>query len=300
MTTRALHERAERLRADRIPFVHARVVLAEKPTSAKPGDEALVLMDGTIEGFVGGQCAQATVRAQGLELMQRGATMLLRIAPNPEAEQSGKTVVHNACLSGGTLEIFMESVLPEPVVHIDGDSPVARAMAVVGSALGYDVQPYSGTDLNVVGAVLIASHGFGEEAALTAALDAGVPYIGMIASPKRAKGVLDSLGLDPAVRARIHSPAGLDIGARTPEEVALSVFAQIIEERRAPTRIRELPLLSSAAPATAITAIDPICQMTVAAVPTSIHAEIDNTTWYFCCPGCRDTFVAAHPSTVTG
>ena len=76
MTTRALHERAERLRADRIPFVHARVVLAEKPTSAKPGDEALVLMDGTIEGFVGGQCAQATVRAQGLELMQRGQTML--------------------------------------------------------------------------------------------------------------------------------------------------------------------------------------------------------------------------------
>lgn len=300
MTTRALHERAERLRADRIPFVHARVVLAEKPTSAKPGDEALVLMDGTIEGFVGGQCAQATVRAQGLELMQRGATMLLRIAPNPEAEQSGKTVVHNACLSGGTLEIFMESVLPEPVVHIDGDSPIARAMAVVGSALGYDVQPYSGTDLNVVDAVLIASHGFGEEAALTAALDAGVPYIGMIASPKRAKGVLDSLGLDPAVRARIHSPAGLDIGARTPEEVALSVFAQIIEERRAPTRIRELPLLPSLAPTLSTTAIDPICQMTVAAVPTSIHAEIDNTMYYFCCPGCRDTFVAAHNSTVTG
>ncbi|MSV74553.1 MAG: cytochrome oxidase I, partial [Actinobacteria bacterium] len=269
MTTRALHERAERLRADRIPFVHARVVLAEKPTSAKPGDEALVLMDGTIEGFVGGQCAQATVRAQGLELMQRGETMLLRIAPNPEPDQSGKTVVHNACLSGGTLEIFMESVLPAPVVHIEGSSPIADAMAVVGSALGYDVQPYSGTDLNVVDAVLIASHGFGEEPALTSALAAGVPYVGMIASPKRAKAVLESLDIDPNLKSRIHAPAGLDIGARTPEEVALSVFAQIIEERRAPSRIRELPLLTSA-PAAAGTAIDPICQMTVAAVPTSI------------------------------
>ena len=297
MTTRALHERAERLRADRIPFVHARVVLAEKPTSAKPGDEALVLMDGTIEGFVGGQCAQATVRAQGLELMHRGETMLLRIAPNPEPDQSGKTVVHNACLSGGTLEIFMESVLPAPVVHIEGFSPIADAMAVVGSALGYDVRPYSGTDLNVVDAVLIASHGFGEEPALTTALTAGVPYVGMIASPKRAKAVLESLDIDPDLKARIHAPAGLDIGARTPEEVALSVFAQIIEERRAPSRIRELPLLTSA-PAAAGTAIDPICQMTVAAVPTSIHAEIDGTTWYFCCPGCRDSFVASHSTAV--
>jgi xanthine dehydrogenase accessory factor len=223
--------------------------------------------------------------------------MLLRIAPNPEPDQSGKTVVHNACLSGGTLEIFMESVLPAPVVHIEGSSPIADAMAVVGSALGYDVQPYSGTDLNVVDAVLIASHGFGEEPALTSALAAGVPYVGMIASPKRAKAVLESLDIDPNLKSRIHAPAGLDIGARTPEEVALSVFAQIIEERRAPSRIRELPLLTSA-PAAAGTAMDPICQMTVAAVPTSIHAEIDGTTWYFCCPGCRDSFVASHSTAV--
>ncbi|CAB4879440.1 MAG: YHS domain-containing protein [Actinobacteria bacterium] len=298
MTTRALHDTAEQLRADRIPFVHARVVLAEKPTSAKPGDEALVLMDGTILGFVGGQCAQATVRAQGLELMQHGQTMLLRIAPNPEPDQSGKTVVHNACLSGGTLEIFMESVLPAPVVHVEGTSPIAEAMEAVGRALGYDVQDFTGTDLNVVDAVLVASHGFGEEAALIAALEAGVPYVGMIASPKRARAVLESLDVDDARKARIHAPAGLDIGGRTPAEVALSVFAQIIAERRAPTRIRELPLLTTSVPAASGTAIDPICKMTVAAVPTSVHAELDGTTWYFCCPGCRDTFVASPSSYV--
>jgi xanthine dehydrogenase accessory factor len=295
MTTRALHDTAEQLRADHIPFVHARVVLAEKPTSAKPGDEALVLMDGTLLGFVGGQCAQATVRAQGLELLQHGETLLLRISPNPEPDQPGKTVVHNACLSGGTLEIFMESVLPAPVFHVEGTSPIAEAMATVGAALGYDVQNFTGTDLNVVDAVLVASHGFGEEATLIAALEAGVPYVGMIASPKRAKAVLDSLDIDDAKKARIHAPAGLDLGARTPEEVALSVFAQMITERRAPTRIRELPLLT-ATPDAAGTAIDPICQMSVAAVPSSIHAEIDGVTWYFCCPGCRETFVASPSS----
>ena len=85
MTTRAVHERAEALRADGIPFVHARVVLAERPTSAKPGDEALVLADGTIEGFVGGQCAQATLRSQGLAALESGATILLRISPRAGA-----------------------------------------------------------------------------------------------------------------------------------------------------------------------------------------------------------------------
>ena len=103
MSTPALHERAQSLRDHRVPFVHARVVLAERPTSAKPGDEALITADGTIEGFVGGQCAESTVRSQSLTLLSSGDSMLLRIAPNPEADQPGKTVVHNPCLSGGTL-----------------------------------------------------------------------------------------------------------------------------------------------------------------------------------------------------
>ena len=98
----------------RVPYVHARVVLAERPTSAKPGDEALVLPDGTIEGFVGGTCAESTVLAQGLALIDSGESLLLRITPEPEPPQPGKLVVHNACLSGGTLEIFLEPVLPAP------------------------------------------------------------------------------------------------------------------------------------------------------------------------------------------
>lgn len=288
MTTRALHERAEGLRARRIPFVHARVVLAERPTSAKPGDDAIVLADGTIDGFVGGQCAAATVRQQAITALDRREPMLLRISPKPEPTQEGKTTVHNPCLSGGTLEIFMEPVLPAPLVRVIGEAPVAQAMATIGAALGWEVEEWKDDALDTVDAVVVASHGEGEETALASAARAGVPYIGLVASPKRAAAVLASLELTDAERARIKAPAGLDLGSRTPQEIALSIYAEMIERRRAPQRIRELSL----EPAISTGAIDPICKMTVAAVPTSIHAELDGTTWYFCCEGCKVTFLA--------
>jgi xanthine dehydrogenase accessory factor len=134
-----LHERAAELRAARVPFVHARVVLAEAPTSAKPGAEALVLPDGTIEGFVGGTCAESTVRAQGLALLDSGESLLLRITPTPEPDQSGKLVVHNPCLSGGTLEIFLEPVMPAPVIVVAGSAPVAEALRSLAVQLGWRV-----------------------------------------------------------------------------------------------------------------------------------------------------------------
>lgn len=299
MTTRALDERAEGLRATRTPFVHARVVLAERPTSAKPGDDAIVLADGTIEGFVGGQCAQATLRQQALAVLDRQEPMLLRIAPTPEAEQSGKTTVHNPCQSGGTLEIFMEPVLPAPLLRVIGNAPVARAMQTIGAALGWEVQEWTADNLHHVDAVVVASHGVDEEAALAAAARAGVPYIGLVASPKRAGAVLGSLDLTETELASIKAPAGLDLGSRTPEEIALSIYAEIIERRRHNART-SLPVVESATPsAPAGAAIDPICKMTVAAVPASIHAELDGTTWYFCCEGCKTTFLA-NPAAYAG
>jgi xanthine dehydrogenase accessory factor len=290
MTMPAVHERAQRLRAERVPFVHARVVLAERPTSSKPGDEAIVLADGTIEGFVGGHCAQATVRAEGLAALQRGSSVLLRIAPEPEPDQVGKTVVHNPCLSGGTLEIFMEPVLPAPLVRVVGTSPTAQALVTVGESLGYAISAGVDGDAEPVDAVVVASHGIDEEPALRSALDAGVPYIALVASPKRGTAVLAGMGLSDEERARIHTPAGLNIGARTPAEVALSIYAELIEERQ-----------SESAPAASLgvftivepeVAVDPVCQMSVAAVESSIYADVAGERFYFCCPGCRERFVA--------
>ena len=285
---RALRETTDRLRAERVPFVHARVVLAERPTSAKPGDEAIVLPDGTIEGFVGGQCALATLRAQGLAVLESRESTLLRIAPLPEPDQPGKTVVHNPCQSGGTLEIFMEPVLPAPLVRVQGTTPIGVALAQVGDALGYDVQTWDSTsvaDLDVTQAVVVASHGNGEEVVLEAAVKSGVPYIGLVASRKRGTAVLQSLDLTDDEKARIHTPAGLDIGARTAEEVALSIFAQIIATRSGEPR-------AQSATSAIATAVDPVCHMDVVTVPSSLHADVDGQTWWFCCQGCLDRFVA--------
>ena len=302
MTTPALRERAEALRAHRVPFVHARVVLAERPTSAKPGDEALVTADGTIEGFVGGQCAEATVRSQALSLLSSGDSMLLRIAPDPEQDQPGKTVVHNPCLSGGTLEIFLEPVLPAPLVSVLGESPIARALRDVAAALGYEASAYDRADVATADVVVVASHGKGEEQVLVDAVRAGVPYVGLIASPKRGQAVVDSLDLTADEKARIRYPAGLDIGARTPAEIALSVYAQVVAQRvdepRRPLDAQHLPgeppmtrtgLLTVLAPETAI---DPVCGMSVEIGPDAISAEVDGETVWFCCPACRRAYVA--------
>jgi xanthine dehydrogenase accessory factor len=230
-------DRADVLRSGRTPFVLATVVRAERPTSAKPGDRALVLPDGSMEGFVGGDCAEATVRNHGMRLLRTGESTLLRITPTAAEETvtEGVVTVGNPCLSGGSLDIFLEAVLPPLLVHVYGDAPVARALVEVGRAMGHDVEPAAELPPPDLAALIVASHGRDENDILTSALHAGVPYVGLVASRKRGRAVLDSLDVTEEERGRVHTPAGLDIGARTPPEIAVSVYAELIAERRAPT-----------------------------------------------------------------
>jgi xanthine dehydrogenase accessory factor len=228
--------RASDLRANRKPFVVATVVRAQRPTSAKAGDSALILSDGTVDGFVGGECAAETVRAQGLRLLASGESTLLRIMPSPSDSspvEEGAVTVANPCLSGGSLEIFLEAMIPPPLVHVLGDAPVARALVALGEPLGYSVvatvDPGAPVPPDAV-AVVVASHGHDEEPVLTAALRANVPHVALVASRRCGGAVLSSLDV-PDAAARVHSPAGLDIGARTAPEVALSILAEIIASR---------------------------------------------------------------------
>ena len=286
-----LAERAAELRAARVPYVHARVVLAEAPTSAKPGAEALVLPDGTIEGFVGGTCAESTVRAQGLALLDSGESLLLRITPTPEPDQTGKLVVHNPCLSGGTLEIFLEPVMPAPAIVVAGTAPVADALRSLAVQLGWRVADDG--DLASASALVVASHGRDEEAALQAGIDNDVAYIGLVASRKRAEAVIGTLRLSADHASRIHSPAGLDIGARTAPEIALSIMSEIVSLRPRPSGrpVAESEPVSG-------TAIDPVCGMTVATVESSLHLDHDGTRVWFCGSGCLRAF-ASDPSAYT-
>ena len=285
---RSIAARAAELRAQRLPFVHARVVLAERPTSAHPGDEAIVLADGTMEGFIGGECAESTVRAQALAVLDSGESVVLRITPTPEDPLPGKLMAHNPCLSGGTLEIFLEPQRPVPLVAVFGDSPIAHALVAVGGAIGYEMVRVA-TVPDDATAVLVASHGRDEAAVLTAALQSGTEYIGLVASPTRGQAVLADLGVEDSQRARIVTPAGLDIGARTPEEVALSILADIVARRPRPTA-RPAQAVGEATPAAAV---DPVCGMPVAAVDSSLHLDHEGQRQYFCGTGCLRTFAAS-------
>jgi xanthine dehydrogenase accessory factor len=223
----------------RIAFVEATVVRCASPTSARPGDRAVVLGDGTIEGFIGGSCADATVRLQALRVLETGEPVLLRILPGEEdgpAAEEGAVVVANPCLSGGALELFLQPHLPAPRVAVAGESPIARALVDLAARAGFDARSGAVAEPGDFGAV-IASLGHGDEDAVRRALDAGCDYVGLVASRRRGAAVLEELragGVDEAALARVKTPAGLDLGARTHAEIAVSILAELVATRRAP------------------------------------------------------------------
>ena len=298
----SVSDRAAELARSRVPFVQATVVRAQRPASAHAGDTALIRADGVIDGFVGGTCAESSVREYGLMTLSTREPLLLRIVPDivPGSDaagaEEGAVTVANPCLSGGSVEIFLEPRVPAPRVLVVGDSPIAEALAALAGPLGFAVELVSGEQATPAAddaALVVASHGRGEEPALTAALRLGVPYVGLIASRIRGAAVLASLDVSDEQRFRVRTPAGLDIGARTAAEIALSVLAQIVAERRAAERrAADRGGPSAAGPAAPARAVDPVCGMTVAAVDASPHAEVDGRTTWFCCAGCREAFLA--------
>ena len=328
---------AARLHREGVPFVLATVVRAERPTSARPGAKAIVTGDGRFRGFVGGTCVRPAVRRESLKALADGAPRLLRISPDspPEgaAAEEGVLEEHMACVSGGALDIHLEPYLPSPRLVLAGRSPVVEALAALGGALGMEVQRTEpGAEPGEAAQdafVVVAGHGQGEWEALRAGLAGGrARYVGLVASPRRAAAVRERLlgmGISAEEAARLRSPAGLDIGAETPGEIALSILAQIVEERRSraerkaapetpgPSRIRAeaepppaepenapaAPENRMPAPAVGISLepaaeelpVDPICGMSVSR-GSPHRVESGGETWWFCCAGCAETFSA--------
>ncbi len=286
--SRRVNARVAELVESRVPFVLATVVRAEMPTSARPGDAAIIQADGSIEGFVGGQCAEGSVKLAALDVLESDEALLLRVLPDGGEdfpERPGAKTVVNHCLSGGAIEVFLEPKLPAAELSIVGSTPIADALAQFGAQLGYRIVHTPNDVANAIGstAVLISSHGRFEEDSITAALDAEVGFIGLIASQKRGAAVVDSLDLDPSARAVIHSPVGIEIGARTAEEVALSVLAEVT---------RAIRVDGLAAPKTdpipaPVETIDPICGMTVLVGEDTPHLQHDGTDYWYCNVGCR-------------
>ena len=283
--TSELPARVQELVAGRRPFVRATVVRAQVPASAHPGDAAIVLADGTMEGFIGGQCAEGSVRTAALSTLRDGESLLLRVLPESERgfpESPGARVVVNPCLSGGALEIFLEPIMPPPLVGVLGDTPIADAVVAMAAVLGWSTTssvPVAGAE--GVTALVVATHGRDELAAVRAALDAGVGHVAVVASRRRGAALLAELTLTAAEQARVHTPAGLDIGARTAPEVAVSILAEII----AAVRTRSTPAPAGVVPQEFL---DPVCGMTVTVVAGTPQLVVDGESVWFCGTGCRD------------
>ena len=311
---------AAEMRRQGQPFALATVVRVVRPTSGRPGYKAVVRADGSHTGWVGGACTEHLLVSECLATIAAQSPRLLRVAPGvePGGSESPEGVVERnmVCQSGGTVEIFIEPNVAKPELLIVGDSPVAVSLATLGGVLGFRVvlvapgaDPTELPEVDeVVGGLealsahlspttyaVVASMGKYDESALAPIARAPVAFAGLVASRTRARSVFDALredGISEAQIGRIRNPAGIDIAASTPEEIALSVLAEITRVRR--TAVPPLPAEGGPAPAAPApgAAVDPVCGMTVE-TSTPLRAEHLGTTYYFCAEGCRRKFVRA-------
>jgi xanthine dehydrogenase accessory factor len=278
--------RAGRLAAEGEPHVLATVVNVERPASTRRGDRAVITPGGALFGWVGGACSEPIVIREALRALADGEPRLVRIGPpGTEAEEGDVVVAESSCASEGTVEVLVEPHLPKPLLAVTGAGPAARTLRELAATIGWRVadELVDGAD-----AVVVASMGHGDEETLAAALGSGAGYVGLVASARRAQTVVAELrarGLDEEALAQIRSPAGLDLGPSGQEEIAVAILAELVAWRH--TR--------GASPADVVDeAVDPICGMTVSIAAARETVVRDGTTYYFCGPGCRRRFEAAH------
>ena len=303
------------------PFVVAVVVRREPYSSAHPGDMAVITADGGYHGWLGGNCTQPTVKREARKALADGQPRLVSLSPEPDRDaRPGVTAVAMTCHSGGSVDVYLEPILPVPRLLVFGPSPAARALAALGHAMGYlvdvvdpsgDRAAFPGADRVVPSAsapealalaagaeslfVVVATMGEADEDSVAAALVLEPAYLGVVASRKRfalVRQTLLSRGIPAQRLDRIRNPAGLDIAARLPEEVALSILAEIVQLRR--TRLAQLAEEAAvlAAPGPEEEAIDPVCGMTVVIATAKAHAQHEGRAYHFCNPRCREKFVA--------
>ena len=279
------------------PFVVATVVWRRGPSSGKAGTSAFITADGAITGWLGGACAEPTVIHEALEALVDGRPRLLQLGSREEFGNrtgDGVVAVPMACESEGAMEVYLEPVIPAPRLMVIGRSPAAEAMVAMGSALGWRARQLDDNtgSLDLGGAterdfVVVATQGHYDEAALEAALATPAGYVGLVASRKRADTVLEYLragGADEAALARVHAPAGLDLGSIDNVEIAVSVIAEVVS-------LKAIGGLTTGVTVDQpVTAIDPVCEMTVDVATAHHVTEHGGTKYYFCAPGCQKAF----------
>jgi len=337
--THSIFTRAAALEAAGQPFVVAIVVAVARPTSARPGASGIIHPDGTIEGWVGGSCAQPVVVREALHALADGQPRLLRLSKDAPAEGRGGDGIIElvmTCHSGGTLEIYVEPHLPAPLLWVAGTTPIAGALATLGAASGWRVTVFdpvataedfpaaevvspetalTRVDPDASPYIVVATQGVWDEEALAAGLRRNASYVGLVASPTRANVVRqwlrDETGLADERLAALRAPAGIDLGAETAEEIALSILAELVQVRHGRASFVASPGPATLAGRTSdahggatslrpivddIVLMDPVCGMTVDRASARHLAEHDGVIYAFCSIGCRTRFMNDAPA----
>ncbi|MCO5065755.1 MAG: XdhC family protein [Rhizobiaceae bacterium] len=263
-----------RLKAAEEPFVIATVVRTVSVTAAKAGAKAVIRPDGRIEaGWIGGGCARGATLNAARDALADGQSRLISVQPEnlleelgvkPGEDRDGIKFARNMCPSRGTMDIFVEPVLPRPILFVLGASPVAQALVEQAKLLDYHVTLAAPlADFNVLPQaddivdgfqpdasaparrfVIVSTQGKGDEAALKAAISIDADYFGFVGSRRKMASLrakLTAQGMDPERIDKVKAPAGLDLSAITPEEIALSIMAEITQRRRARMRDANKP-----------------------------------------------------------
>jgi xanthine dehydrogenase accessory factor len=282
------------------PFVLATVVWRRAPSSGKEGATALITPDRTVRGWLGGACAEPTVVREALKALDEGSPRLLFLGPPDELEgraRDGVVTVPIACQSEGAMEVYVEPVLPQPQIVAIGRSPAAEAIVALATGLGWRSELVEDSvdfeaHVDERSFVVVATQGHFDEDALGHALATSAPYVGLVASRKRAEAVLGYLrdrGVAEEALARVHAPAGLDLGHVSTDEIAVAILAEIVQLKAAGA----LDAATAGAGLSATTRheeIDPVCGMTVDVADARYRTVHDGRTYYFCSAGCLESF----------
>ena len=290
-------------------FVIATVVRYEAPASGKPGDKAIIFGNGEVWGWIGGGCAQPAVVKEALKALQDGRPRLVRISPS-SSEGEGIVAYNMTCHSGGALDVYIEPVLPKPHILIMGRSPVGRTLARLAKVVNYTVsvaasnatretQPEADRVQSLLNLselridpqtfIVVSTQGECDEEALENALQTNASYVAFVASKAKAAKVLQYLserGIGEERLKQVKAPAGLNIEAGSPEEIAVSILAEIVQVSRTRTSGKKAPVSSLEMGE----ARDPVCGMAVTMDGANYKLEFDGKSFYFCCAGCKQTF----------
>ncbi len=308
-------DKIKTLRESEVPFATAIIVRRRKPSSGKPGDKAIITQDGQIHGWIGGGCTRGIVLKEALLSLKDMKPRFVSISPIKKTDTFDNTKAYTmTCQSGGEVEVYIEPIMPKPQLIIIGTSHISMSLAKIAKAIDYRVDVYTTvTESNVFPEVdtlktlkeldpskvnpsaymIVCTQGEGDAMALLKAISAGTSYLSFVASMKKANAIyteLRKMDITFDQIKTIKTPAGIDINAKTPDEVAISILAEIITDFRKSSEDEK----GLASPKIELQNDDlylnPVCNIPIQKSTAKHILDYKGEKVYFCCDGCKVSF----------